>query len=71
MAKFYVMSGGCRSLVDTDSPHDAAVDLIRSVEQEDTGSFVYVSEWGFGDYEGADPEGVLFLTEEIEKDCVL
>jgi len=68
MLKYYVLSGHCRLLTWAIDPLSAAKNLISRLnpDEDRVGSFVYVSEWGFGDYEGMDPEGFLFLTEVVE-----
>ena len=66
MTKFYAMSGGRRLIILAENPRSAGEQLISQSCLKPLGEFLYVGERGFGDYEGLDPEGFLFLTEQIE-----
>jgi len=71
MTKFYVLSGSLRLVVMAVSARSAAVSLVSKADSKPMGEFIYVGERGFGDYEGLDPEGFLFLTEKIEAESCL
>jgi len=70
MPKFYVMSGGLKTVIDRNSSHQAAIDAFRNaVDNEKVdglSQFVKVSELGFDNINSDD---ILFLTQVLLDDA--